>query len=66
MSVVPSHYATLGMTRQDFSPEQLKKNYRALALRWCVPFIFIFLPCLAFGAVASGSLTPSVHPSQAP
>ena len=30
----PSHYATLGL--QEFSPELLKKQYRALALRWCV------------------------------
>ena len=30
----PSHYSILGLTRHDFSPELLKKQYRALALRW--------------------------------
>ena len=29
----PSHYAILGLDR-DFTPQQLKKRYRALAMRW--------------------------------
>ena len=34
MQQAPSHYAVLGVSRKEFTPEQLKKNYRALALRW--------------------------------
>ena len=34
MQQAPSHYAVLGLSRKEFTPEQLKKNYRALALRW--------------------------------
>ena len=30
----PSHYATLGVDAKDFSEEQLKKNFRLLALKW--------------------------------
>ena len=30
----PSHYAVLGLHPREFSPELLKKQYRALALRW--------------------------------
>lgn len=30
---MPSHYAALGLPR-DFAPELLKKNFRALAMRW--------------------------------
>jgi len=29
-----SHYATLGLSRDDFSEAALKKTYRALAMRW--------------------------------
>ena len=29
-----SHYATLGVDAKDFSEEQLKKNFRLLALKW--------------------------------
>ena len=30
----PSHHAELGLHPREFSPELLKKQYRALALRW--------------------------------
>ena len=30
----PSYYATLGVDAKDFSEEQLKKNFRLLALKW--------------------------------
>ena len=30
----PSHYAVLGLNSRDFDTTLLKKQYRALALRW--------------------------------
>ena len=30
----PSHYAILGLAKSEFSPERLRKQYRALALKW--------------------------------
>ena len=30
----PSHYAVLGVDAKNFSEEQLKKNFRLLALKW--------------------------------
>ena len=34
MARPPSHYALLGLIERNFTPAQLKRQYRALALRW--------------------------------